>query len=33
MSFVEKMLLRFDAAQAINQGTGTQFWFGVNQPF
>ena len=33
MSFVEKMLLRFDAAQAIHQGTGTQFWFGVNQPF
>ncbi len=33
MSFVEKMLFRFDVAQAIHQGTGTQFWFGLNQPF
>lgn len=33
MSFVERFLIRFDVAQAINQNTGTQFWFGLQQPF
>lgn len=33
LSFVERATFRLDFAQAIGQGTGPQFWFGVNQPF
>ena len=33
MSFVERFMIRFDVAQAIHQNTGTQFWFGLQQPF
>ena len=32
-SFIERSTLRFDAAKTINDNTGTQFWFGVQQPF
>jgi hypothetical protein len=32
-SLVERTLLRFDVAKAVNLSTGTQFWFGVGVPF
>ncbi|HEY7328355.1 MAG TPA: M1 family aminopeptidase [Gemmataceae bacterium] len=32
-SFVERTLLRFDIAKALNANTGTQFWFNVGVPF
>ena len=32
-SFLEKVLVRFDAAQAIGQKQDTHFWFGVNHAF
>jgi hypothetical protein len=31
--FVERTLLRFDIAKALNVSTGVQFWFGVGVPF
>ena len=33
LSFVERAMVRFDFAQAIDQGVGPQFWFGITQPF
>jgi hemolysin activation/secretion protein len=30
---IERTVLRFDAAKAINAGTPWQFWFGIMQPF
>jgi hypothetical protein len=32
-SFVERTLLRFDIAKALNVTSGVQFWFGVGVPF
>ncbi len=32
-SFVERTILRVDAAKAVNDNTPWQFWFGVQQPF
>ena len=32
-SFVERTLLRFDIAKAVNLDTGIQMWFGVQQAF
>lgn len=32
-SFVERTLLRFDVAKAVNAATPVQFWFGIQHPF
>jgi hypothetical protein len=32
-SLVERTILRFDAAKAVNSSSSWQFWFGLNQPF
>ncbi|MEI7686674.1 MAG: hypothetical protein WCL32_16775, partial [Planctomycetota bacterium] len=33
IGIIERTMLRFDVAQAINVNTPTQFWFGVQHPF
>ncbi|MSR30091.1 MAG: hypothetical protein EXR99_01170 [Gemmataceae bacterium] len=33
LSFVERVMIRVDAAKALNYDTGAQFWFGIQQPF
>lgn len=33
IGIIERTMLRFDVAQAINAGTPPQFWFGVQHPF
>jgi hypothetical protein len=32
-AFVDRTVLRFDAAKAVNAGTPWQFWFGIEHPF
>jgi hypothetical protein len=32
-SFLERVVVRFDMAKALNANTPIQFWLGVNQPF
>jgi hypothetical protein len=32
-SFLERAMIRFDIAQAIDSNLGPQFWFGIQQPF
>jgi hypothetical protein len=33
LSFVERTILRFDVAKAVNVDTPVQFWFGLQHPF
>ena len=33
MSFIERMTLRFDAAQMMGDDHSMQFWFGLSQAF
>jgi len=32
-TFVERTILRFDAAKTVNADTPTQFWFALEHPF
>jgi hypothetical protein len=32
-TFVERTIVRFDAAKTVNANTGPQFWFGIEHPF
>jgi hemolysin activation/secretion protein len=32
-SLIERTILRFDVAKAVNDDTPTQFWFGLDHPF